>query len=483
MIQPTKPQPNDPEGTRLPIKLDTTSNGEFAPIPLSREEQHGNHLAQQWAGDGAKKKAWSRRRFMVSACGAASTLLAFNSANAAIGRTGGFYQLSHEAALDEQLAAAELGGQEFIFDVQGHYVPPNVATSLRPKCTSEFTPTERDYMSCLGADDFIKDVFLDSDTDMMVLSFVPSSRANEPLTIEEAAATREIVERMEGSHRLLLHGRVNPNQEGDVADMDRLAEEFDVSAWKCYTQWGPDGEGFYLTDEDSGIPFIEKARELGVKNICIHKGIPFGRKSYEHSLCTDIGPIAKMYPDVNFLIYHSGFIPGQAEGAYDPDRGEGIDGLIQSVLEAGVAEQGNVYAELGSTWRYLARDPDSAAHGIGKLVKHLGADNVLWGTDSIWYGSPQDQIQRFRSFQISDEFQEQHGYPEITPEIRARIFGLNALKPYGISLEEARQRAGSGPMAEIRQAYRQNPNPSYLTRGPKTRREFLALLQAQGGPV
>ena len=47
------------------------------------------------------------------------------------------------------------------------------------------------------------------------------------------------------------------------------------------------------------------------------------------------------------------------------------------------------------------RDPDSAAHAMGKLFKHVGEDNVLWGTDSIWYGSPQDQIQAFRTFQIS----------------------------------------------------------------------------------
>ena len=49
------------------------------------------------------------------------------------------------------------------------------------------------------------------------------------------------------------------------------------------------------------------------------------------------------------------------------------------------------------------RDPDSAAHALGKLFKFVGEDNVLWGTDSIWYGSPQDQIQAFRTFQIADE--------------------------------------------------------------------------------
>ena len=58
---------------------------------------------------------------------------------------------------------------------------------------------------------------------------------------------------------------------------------------------------------------------------------------------------------------------------------------------------------------------------------------MLWGTDSIWYGSPQDQIQAFRTFQIAPEFREKYGYPEITPALRAKIFGLNAMKPYGIS--------------------------------------------------
>ena len=218
---------------------------------------------------------------------------------------------------------------------------------------------------------------------------------------------------------MLIHGRVNPNQEGDLDGMDELAEKYGVSAWKTYTQWGPDGNGFWMDDE-VGIRFIEKARAVGVRNICIHKGIPFGRRSYEHSLCTDIGRVAKAFPDINFLIYHSGWIPGKAEGPYDPTRGEGLDELIRSLEENGVGRNANVYAELGSTWRGLMRDVDSAAHGLGKLLKHVGEDNVVWGTDSIWYGSPQDQIQAFRTFQIDPEVREEHGYPEITPELRTQ---------------------------------------------------------------
>ncbi len=455
----------DPEGLRLPVKLDPTSNGEFAPVPLSERNRAANRLAQSRATENAKKRGMKRRAFMLSACGAASTLLAFNRANAAGGKLGGFFQISENAALDPQLAAAELEGEEFIFDVQGHFVGEHGLGRVG-----------------LGsAEDFIKDVFMDSDTDMMVLSFIPSRREKELLTIAEADGARQVVERMEGSHRLLIHGRVNPNQPGDLEDMDELAERWGVSAWKTYTQWGPDGKGFFMHDEETGVRLIEKARSLGVKNICIHKGIPFGRESYQHSLCSDIGVAAKQYPDVNFLIYHSGFIPRKAEGPYDPNRGEGVDELIRSVLENDVKKNGNVYAELGSTWRFLMRDPDSAAHTIGKLVKHIGEDNVLWGTDSIWYGSPQDQIQAFRTFQISEAFQEKYGYPAITARLRAKIFGLNATRPYRVQAEEVLKRARSDDLHRRRQAYRHAPNPHYLTYGPKTRRDFLRLKGSGGG--
>ena len=461
----------DPEGLRLPIKLDSTSNAEYQPIPLERHNRYANDLAQSATTRSARRLAMARRDFLVTAAGAATSLLAINRANAEVGKAAGFFELDADAGEDIALADASLGKKEFIFDVQGHYVPPNVAVSRKAEC-SKFDYVSRDYMRCLGADDFVKDVFLVADTDMMVLSFVPSRRDAEPLTIEEADATRRIVDELEGTHRLLIHGRVNPNQEGDVEGMDELAERYGVSAWKTYTQWGPDGAGFYLTD-DVGLAFIEKARSLGIRNICIHKGIPFGQQSYEHSMCTDIGPVAKQFPDVNFLIYHSGWVPGQAEGPYDPDRTEGLDGLIASVENAGLGKDSNVYAELGSTWRGLMRDMDSAAHGVGKLIKHLGENNVLWGTDSIWYGSPQDQIQAFRTFQISKDVRDEQGYPEMDDALRAKIFGLNALKPYGIEIEEAKLRAANDLVHQRRENYREERDPHHLTFGPKTRREFL----------
>lgn len=484
----------DPDGLRLPVRIDSTSNGEFAPVPLEKRLVAANRLAMDWASENARRRGVPRRDFMISASGAATALLAFNRANAMGSKKGGRYAVPEEAALDPAAAEAALGGREFIFDVQGHYVNPEgawlrapadrrAAFRALPNACVAAEPDDAKALRCLGPEQFVKDVFLDSDTDMMVLSFVPSKRAEEPLTIEEADATRRIVDALEGEHRLMLHGRVNPNQPGDLEDMERLAASFPIAAWKTYTQWGPDGRGFFMTD-DAGERLIARAKALGIRNIAIHKGLAFGPQSYEHSTCADIGAAARRHPDVNFIIYHSGFDVGVKEEAFDPaaPKKAGIDALCASLAAAGVRPGSNVYAELGSTWRFLMRDPDQAAHVLGKLLLHCGEDNVLWGTDSIWYGSPQDQIQAFRAFEISEEFRERYGYPALTKRVKAKIFGLNAMKPYGISIEEASRRADRDGLAARKRAYLEHPDPEFRAYGPKSRREFLALRANGGGP-
>ncbi len=92
---------HDPDGTRLPIKLDTTTNGEFAPIPLEPVHRHARTLALERATVNAKRLGLSRRDFLVSACGAATTLLAMNAAYAADNRRGSYYEIADEAEIDD----------------------------------------------------------------------------------------------------------------------------------------------------------------------------------------------------------------------------------------------------------------------------------------------------------------------------------------------------------------------------------------------
>ena len=120
---------HDPDGSRLPIKLDTTSNGEFAPIALSKANVEANRVARDRASSNARRTGLDRRKFLVSTCGAASTLLAFNEVNAQAGKSGGAYDIDLAAAVDPEIASAQLEGREFIFDVI--FLVPKLSAFLR----------------------------------------------------------------------------------------------------------------------------------------------------------------------------------------------------------------------------------------------------------------------------------------------------------------------------------------------------------------
>jgi len=94
-------------------------------------------------------------------------------------------------------------------------------------------------------------------------------------------------------------------------------------------------------------------------------------------------------------------------------------------------------------------------HGMGKNVKIYGADHVIWGTDCLWWGSPQWAIEAFKRFQISDELCEKFGYSKITKEDKAKIFGLNAARIYGVDVKEKRNPLSPDIVAKAREAYPQ----------------------------
>ena len=70
-----------------------------------------------------------------------------------------------------------------------------------------------------------------------------------------------------------------------------------------------------------------------------------------------------------------------------------------------------MWAELGSVWRDVMHDPDQAAHLLGKLINHVGPKRVCWGTDSLWYGSPQSEIVALRRFEFTERGKELYNLP------------------------------------------------------------------------
>ena len=165
-------------------------------------------------------------------------------------------------------------------------------------------------------------------------------------------------------------------------------------------------------------------------------------------------------PDITFVIYHSALKHGPTEpafseaGFFDPTTGDFAWHDILMDIKRRNPGLDNVYCEIGSAFATLAvSHPVLCMHLMGKNIKHYGVDRVLWGTDCIWWGSPQWCIEAFKRFQISDEICERFGYAKLTKQDKARIFGLNAAEIYGIDPAQSRKAMRADALSRMKADY------------------------------
>jgi hypothetical protein len=385
------------------------------------------------ADEVARRHGIDRRAFLRSSMGAAATLFTLAACSKEEGRatsggssTTGTFAVPPESTTDPEAAGETLApfDGEVVVDVQTHFLDPDNGFG------GGFPQSACGDDQCFTIDHWIDLVLGSSDTSVAVLSAVPIISDDSPLSTAKMEEARQLAERLCGEGRVFLQGEAFPQVGvlGDTLDrMTALATEHDIVAWKTYTHVA----GGYSFLGDVGTAFLGRVEELaadgtGPAVVCVHKG--FGADP------ADLGPAAAAHPGITFVAYHSGFEASNTEREFREDGG-GVDRFVRTLRDAGVGPGANVYAELGSTWFNVLQDPTEAAHTLGKLLLAVGPDNILWGTDSIWYGSPQDQIQAFRAFEISPEAQEQFGYPALTPEIKRAILGGNAGRLHGIDLE------------------------------------------------
>jgi predicted TIM-barrel fold metal-dependent hydrolase len=287
---------------------------------------------------------------------------------------------------------------------------------------------------------------------------------------------------------VLVHNVIAPNF-GDLnarlALMESAANTGKVAAFKVYTAWGPNGQGFALDDPAIGLPVIQKAHDLGVKILIAHKGLPLVRFDAAHNRPDDMVAVSRQFPDMQFVVFHGAWDSRLMEGPYDANATRGIDSLLAALDRHSVPPNDNVWADLGSVWRQLLTSPAQAAHALGKLLSRVGTDRVLWGTDAVWYGSPQPQIMAFRAFEISEQLQEQLGYPALTPALKANVLGLNAARLFGLDPTLTRCALADDPLSTASSTAAGLQSDGALAsgwrpRGPTTRREMLQWLGSPG---
>ena len=412
-----------------------------------------------------------------------------------------------------------LTGNDFIFDIQTHSFDQG-EWRMKNQTYANFLgflatcfDAGDDRLNCFDEKHYGKYMFVESDTTMSVITSWPAqlctgevtTACGLPLSNEGMRDLREKMNLLTKSQRCVNQIQVMPNDrwelQRDVMTMAAEDPSWRAVSWKAYPAWGvPEGggslggEGYFLND-DIGRQFIEHGLSLGIPNFAIHKGLPIPGFDVEHNQPIEVGDVAKAYPEANFIIYHSGIGAGTGsllmlaqvesspfdESLEDPLMHTGVDQLVASLRAAGISADTNknVYAELGSAWSNVMNDASAAQHLIGKLLKYVGPDHIVWGTDCILYGSPQPQIEAFRMFNITTDYQERFGYPALTPEIKAKIFGLTSAKIFCIDPEARRCAATESTFASVRQQWDaelgQRRFAFQTPLGPTTRREFFEL--------
>ncbi len=429
-----------------PLDLRPRSSDEYEPLPLSPVVVEAARRARAAIDRLARGRAVSRRDLLRSAAASAAVLSALsactNEKRASRGEAaaGGTFSVpssvdtttsSSTTTIDPAASSTVLDRDDLVVDVQLHFLDP-------ARNTGDFGSGFPQAACGLGAKEcFAQDVFLDlvfgqSTTRVGVLSGLPMAGPDSPLAVDVMDHAREHLASLGGDQRLLLQAPVFPATGALQKALDGMTADVaahPVAAWKTYTH----APNAYRLDDDRGHALLAHAVALGRPILAVHKGIA---NEDPAASPVDVGPAAAAHPDATIVVYHSGWEGGVAEGAYEaslpPREQRGVNRLLASLDTAGIGPGGNVYAELGSTWFNLTRSLDDAAHVLGKLLLHLGPERILWGTDSIWYGSPQGQIDAFRAFTISTEFQERFGYPALTDETKRLILGGNATRLYGL---------------------------------------------------
>jgi hypothetical protein len=490
---------------QLPLTAGPVSNGEFVPAAPAASDRRVNTLIRESIDDAARRVGLDRRRFLQGAGAVAASLAVFEFAGCGSPSTsrplagpvrgkGGRFNVPPPE--DTAACAQALTGTEFVFDVHTHHViPTGPWVDDAPATTSlvlSMLPadcTDTTQLDCVDRASYLHDIFLASDTTMAILTDVPNSGpSNAPIPFPEALRTQQITAGLTngGASRLLVENIIAPN----VGPVDVTLQEMSSAlatgppaAFKVYTAWSPSGQGYSLQDPTIGLPTVQHAHDLGVKVFVAHKGLPLVNFDPAFNHPDDVVAVSRQFPDMQFVVYHAAWDPSQVEGPYNPDATIGIDTLLRSLDVHGVPPNDNVWVDIATLWRQLLTTPDQAAHALGKLLSRVGAKRVLWGTDAIWYGSPEPQIMAMRAFEITPQFQETYQYPALTSEVKAGLFGLNAATLFGVDPTAVRCGLTQDPLtANISEAaaFRdEGALPSaWNPHGPTTRRQMLDWLGA-----
>jgi hypothetical protein len=440
-------------------------------MPQTVDQKTVESLILEMADEYGRRLGLSRRTFLQTSGGMAAAFLAMNRV------FGESFKVAEAEILEPEAFAERWPKDQFIFDVQTHHVKDSMAgPAMFRKITGKLGLNPelagvKPAPDTLHRTNYFKEIFFDSDTVMaMITGAVIGPKELHALPAEEMVKTRNLINEAAGSQRMLSHGLGDPTLDNALEDCEYQVKELGIDAMKFYSG-NPTGP-WRLDDEKIAYPYFEKCQELGIKNLSFHKGLPMpgkvpaGKPKGFYWMPDDIPVAAKDFPDLNFIIYHSAMehmvstLPPGKSGMDDNGYIPWTTDLVKSVKED--PSLTNIYAELGTVFAFsVITHPEICGHLLGQLFDGFGAERILWGTDCIWWGSPQWLIEAFRRYQMPEELKDKYGYVDLTAADRELIFGRNIAGLYGVDIEAARTEIPGDSLSSMTSAYiNAGPEPS-----------------------
>jgi len=436
-----------------PVPTQVVASDEYFPSAQTRQQKEVEARLIDMADSIAAKQGLSRRRFFQTASGMAASFVAMNAVY------GEFFDATPAEAQTPDMAnqrAKALSGQ-FIMDTHTHFLRDDTKLTGFVKMREAVGKAgwnkqigdRPQTIEDLKYDNYFKEIYLDSDTKIALISNAPSDVPEDWfLTNDMVFATRAKVNQRAGSKRMLAHFTITPGQKGWLDGIDHAIAEYKPDSWKGYTIGDNTHKElahypWHADDQKLMYPAYERFVKAGIKNVCIHKGLfpPAMEQRFprltEYADVRDIGKAAKDWPQLNFIVYHSAYRhvggdPAVATAEFDKTgRVSWVSDLADIPAKYGVT---NVYADLGQVFAVsTVVYPRLVAAIMGTLIKGLGDDHVIWGTDAVWTGSPQWQIESLRRLEIPENMQKQYGFKPLGAadgRVKTAVFGGNVSKLY-----------------------------------------------------
>ncbi len=476
-----------------PIPTQIISSDEYMPPPQSAEQKEVEARLLDMGDELGKKQGLSRREFFQSAAGMAAAFVALNDTFGAV-----FDASRAEAATPAQAQErADALRNQLIMDLHTHFLRDDtrIQTFVRAREAvgkAGWNPQlvgRPQTIEDLKFNNYFKEMFLDSDTKVALISSAPSDLPEDWfLTNEMAIAARDRVNREAGSQRMMAHAIFTPGQPGWLEALER-ALAMRPDSIKGYTIGDNTNKQtsrypWRMDDEQVTYKAYELAVKHGIKNICVHKGLfPASVEQRFPQLLAycdvrDVGKAAKDWPQLNFVIYHGGYRHaggGTAAQGWQEFEQTGRVSWVSDLAEIpGRFGVTNVYADVGQLFaQSVVAEPRLCAALMGIMIKGLGADHVCWGTDAIWTGSPQWQIEALRRLEIPEDMQKRYGFQALggpTGPVKTAIFSGNNMRLYGIqrrtdlgdrfgAMKEEYLRSGAA-RSNLRYGYARRPEAS-----------------------